>query len=73
MNKLLKPDTYHDAASSRSVVGVIQGTHFGLSLVFEVQLHTLDAHVSAPCGEVKEVLKKSKFGLVKSNNDRLNC
>lgn len=48
-------DTHHDVASTRIVVSIIQGTHLGLGFVFEVQLHTLYTHVTAPCGEVKEV------------------
>ena len=43
-------DTYRDVASTRSVVCIVQRTHLGLGLVFEVQLHTLDAHVTSPCG-----------------------
>lgn len=44
-------DTHHDVASTRSVVSIIQGTHLGLGLVFEVQLHSLYTHVTAPWGK----------------------
>lgn len=40
--------TYHELASTRNVVSIIQGTHLGLGFVFEVQLHTLYTHVTAP-------------------------
>lgn len=48
-------DTYHYVASTRNVVSIIQGTHLGLGLVFEVQLHTLYTHVTAPWEEAEEV------------------
>lgn len=48
-------DTHRYAASTRNVVSIIQGTHLGLGFVFEVQLHTLYTHVTAPWGEAEEV------------------
>lgn len=49
----MTPDTkdasfYHDIPASGSVAGVVQGADLGVGLLFEVQLHILDAHVASP-------------------------
>lgn len=51
-------DTHHDVASTGHVVSIIQGTHLGLGFVFEVQLHSLYAHVTAPW-EKKKTLQQA--------------
>lgn len=48
MDQEIGADTYHHMASTRNVLSIIQGTHLGLGLVFEVQLHTLYTHVTSP-------------------------
>lgn len=49
-----KHNTHCDAASTRNVMSIIQGTHFGLGLIFKVQLYALYTDITAPWEEVKE-------------------
>ena len=45
---------YHDVAPPRSVGGVAQRADLGLGLILKVQLHTVDAHVTAPWEQDRE-------------------
>jgi len=44
-------DTHQEVGAAGRVQCIVQGTHLGLGLVFEVQPDALDAHVATPWGE----------------------